>query len=155
MRLKLEDGSEYGRTGSVEFTEVVVDPSTGTVTLRARFPNPDGLLLPGMFVRALFNQAIDQNAILVPQAAVTRDPKGNATVWIVGPGSKAVQKTVTAERTHGTSWVVTKGLAPGDHVITQGTGNLKANVALNPVRADTPQRIAPPGPGSDQGKKAA
>ncbi|MBV8238847.1 MAG: efflux RND transporter periplasmic adaptor subunit, partial [Sphingomonas sp.] len=154
VRLKLEDGSDYGRTGSVEFSEVVVDPSTGTVTLRARFPNPDGLLLPGMFVRAVFDQAIDRNAILVPQAAVTRDPKGNATVWVVGPGNKAVQKTVTADRTQGAFWVVTQGLAPGDRVITQGTGNLRANMDVKPVRADTPQRIAPPDAGSDQGKKA-
>lgn len=154
VRLKLEDGSDYGRTGSVEFSEVVVDPSTGTVTLRARFPNPDGLLLPGMFVRAVFDQAIDRNAILVPQASVTRDPKGNATVWVVGPGNKAVQKTVTADRTQGAFWVVTQGLAPGDRVITQGTGNLRANMDVKPVRADTPQRIAPPDAGSDQGKKA-
>ena len=102
----------------------------------------------------MFDQAIDRNAILVPQAAVTRDPKGNATVWIVGPGNKAVQKTVTADRTQGAFWVVTQGLAPGYRVITQGTGNLRANMDVKPVRADTPQRIAPPDAGSDQGKKA-
>ncbi len=150
VRLKLEDGDTYGLTGTVEFTEVVVDPSTGTVNLRARFPNPSGLLLPGMFVRAVFNQAIDPNAFLVPQAAVTRDPKGNATVWLVGPGNKAVLRTVQAVRVEGANWVVTGGLSAGDRIITQGTGKLQANAAIKPVPADAPQPIAP----SDSRKKA-
>ena len=90
VRLKLEDGSDYGFTGTVEFAEAMVDPATGTVTLRARFPNPQGLLLPGMFVRASFTQAIDQTAFLVPQQAITRDPRGNATLFVVGPGNKAM-----------------------------------------------------------------
>ena len=150
VRLKLEDGDTYGLTGSVEFTEVVVDPSTGTVNLRARFPNPSGLLLPGMFVRAVFNQAIDPNAFLVPQAAVTRDPKGNATVWLVGPGNKAVLRTVQAVRVEGANWVVTGGLSAGDRIITQGTGKLQANAAIKPVPADAPQPIAP----SDSRKNA-
>ncbi|WP_249341421.1 efflux RND transporter periplasmic adaptor subunit [Sphingomonas sp. 3P27F8] len=154
VRLKLEDGGEYDLAGSVEFSEVVVDPSTGTVTLRARFPNPTGLLLPGMFVRAIFAQAIDPTAILVPQAAVARDPKGNATVWVVGPNNRATQKSIVADRTQGSFWVVTRGLAPGDRVITQGTGKLQANMAINPVPADSPQRIAPPSQQQSQGKKA-
>src|SRR3546814_5035490 len=87
----LEDGSEYGPRGTVEFSEVVVDPNTGTVTMRARFPNPLGLLLPGMFVRARFTQAIDTRAFLVPEQGVARDPKGNATVLIVGPENKVVR----------------------------------------------------------------
>ena len=144
VRLKLEDGSDYGLVGSVEFAEVVVDQSTGTVTLRARFPNPKGLLLPGMFVRAQFSQSIDQNAFLVPQQAVSRDPKGSATVWLVGPGNKAVERTVTAERTQGVYWVVTGGLKNGDRIITQGTGTLKENAPIRPVPANTPQKVAPP-----------
>lgn len=144
VRLMLEDGSDYGLVGSVEFAEVVVDQSTGTVTLRARFPNPRGLLLPGMFVRAQFSQSIDQNAFLVPQQAVSRDPKGNATVWLVGPGNKAVERTVTAERTQGVYWVVTAGLKNGDKIITQGTGTLKANAPIRPVPANTPQKVTPP-----------
>jgi len=144
VRLKLEDGSDYGLVGSVEFAEVVVDQSTGTVTLRARFPNPKGLLLPGMFARAQFSQSIDQNAFLVPQEAVSRDPKGNATVWMVGANNKAVQREVKAERTQGAYWVVTSGLKNGDRVITQGTGTLKPNAAIRPVPANTPQRVAPP-----------
>src|SRR5689334_2055664 len=98
VTLQLEDGSDYGYTGTLEFAEAVVDPATGTVTLRARFPNPQGLLLPGMYVRAKLVQQTIANAILVPQAGVSRDPQGNATVMVVGPGNKAMQKKVTADR---------------------------------------------------------
>ena len=144
VRLKLEDGSDYGMAGTVEFAEAVVDPSTGTVTLRARFPNPQGLLLPGMFARAVFAQSIDTSAILVPQAAVTRDPKGNATVYVVGRNNRAERRSVQTNRTQGAYWVVTKGLNPGDRIITQGTGNLTPNAQIRPVPANAPQRIAPP-----------
>lgn len=143
VRLKLEDGSDYGMAGSVEFAEVVVDQSTGTVTLRARFPNPQGLLLPGMFVRATFVQSVQSNAFLVPMAAVSRDPKGGATLFLVGANNKAVQRTVTATRTQGAFWVVTSGLNAGDKVITQGTGTLKPNADIRAVSADAPQKLAP------------
>lgn len=146
VRLKLEDGSDYGPAGTVEFAEVVVDTTTGTVTLRARFPNPEGLLLPGMFVRAVFSQSIQNNAFLVPQAAVQRDPKGKATLYLVGPGNKAVQRSVVAARTQGAFWVVTEGLKAGDKIITQGTANLKPGGAIVPVAANAPQRITPPTP---------
>jgi membrane fusion protein (multidrug efflux system) len=145
VRLLLPDGTDYGVTGTVEFSQVIVDQNTGTVILRARFPNPDNILLPGMFVKARFAQAIDTQAILVPEQALSRDPQGNATVWIVGPGDKAVPKTVAADRTLGAYWVVTGGLHPGDRIITQGTGNLRPNAPVRPVSADTPQRLqAPP-----------
>uniref|UniRef100_UPI0035C9B749 efflux RND transporter periplasmic adaptor subunit n=1 Tax=uncultured Sphingomonas sp. TaxID=158754 RepID=UPI0035C9B749 len=147
VRLKLEDGTDYGMNGDVEFAEVVVDPATGTVTLRARFPNPQGLLLPGMFVRASFAQSTDPHAFLVPQQAVSRDPKGNATVFVVGPdgkgGYKAVQKSVTTTTTQGTNWIVTAGLAPGDKIITQGVGKVKVNQAVKPVAASAPETIRP------------
>lgn len=146
VRLKLEDGSDYGATGVVEFSEVVVDQQTGTVTLRARFPNPNGLLLPGMFVRAVFAQAIETNAFLVPQQAVSRDPQGNATVWLVGQNNKVQQRKVQTVRTEGADWVVTGGLRPGDKVITQGTANLSDNAAVKPVPANTPQQPKPPSP---------
>lgn len=144
VRLKLEDGSDYGMTGTVQFAEVMVNAATGTVTLRARFPNPQGLLLPGMFVRAQFTQSIDQRAFLVPQQGLQRDPRGQATVFVVGPNNVAVQKVVKADRTQGAFWVVTDGLNPGDKVITQGTANLKPNAKIRPVPASAPQRIAPP-----------
>ncbi|WP_448662075.1 efflux RND transporter periplasmic adaptor subunit [Sphingomonas sp. CJ20] len=159
VRLKLEDGSEFARSGVVEFSEVMVNASTGTVTLRARFDNPEGVLLPGMFVRALFNQAIDTQAILVPQAALSRDPRGNATVYIVGPGNRAVARTVIADRTAGANWVVTQGLAPGDKVIVQGLANVRPDAEIRPVPATTPQNIKAPAkdakgaaPGAPQSK---
>ena len=129
VRLKLPDGSYYAYTGTVEFSQVLVDQNTGTVTLRARFANPQSILLPGMFVTAEFAQAIDTSAFLVPQQAVSRDPQGNATLFVVGPGNRAVQRTIVADRTQGPYWVVTQGLAPGEKVITQGTANLRDGAA--------------------------
>ncbi len=153
VRLKLEDASDYGQTGTVEFAETVVDTNTGTVTLRARFPNPQGLLLPGMFVRATFAQAINNRAFLVPQQAVARDPKGTATVMVVGPSNKVQQKTVKADRTQGAFWVVTGGLDERDRVITQGLAKLLPGQTVKPVPANTPQRIqAPKGDGKDGSK---
>lgn len=144
VRLVLEDGSDFAMTGSVQFSEVMVNAATGTVTLRAKFANPQGVLLPGMFVRARFAQGIDNAAILVPQAAVTRDPKGAASVFIVGADNKATERTVTATRTQGPDWVVTAGLKPGERIIVQGTANVKAGAVVRPVPYDTAQKIAAP-----------
>ncbi len=155
VRLKLEDGSDYGQTGTVEFSEVMVNANTGTVTLRARFPNPQGILLPGMFARASFAQAINRQAFLVPQAGLSRDPRGNATVYVVGPGNRAVARTVIAERTLGANWVVTQGLAPGDKVIVQGTANLRPDAEIRAVPVTTPQRIEAPKGGQDAQGAAA
>ena len=153
VKLTLEDGSTYGQVGAVEFSEAVVDESTGTVTLRARIANPKGVLLPGMFVRASFNQAVATSAYLVPQTAVARDPKGAASVYVVGAGDKAERRDITAERTQGAYWVVTTGLNPGDRVITQGLANVQPGKPLKPVPADTPQRIeAPAGKAGGQTK---
>ncbi|HEX6660860.1 MAG TPA: efflux RND transporter periplasmic adaptor subunit, partial [Sphingomicrobium sp.] len=146
VRLKLPDGSDYGFSGTVEFSQVLVNQATGTVTLRARFANPQSILLPGMFVTARFAQAVDTSAFLVPQAGVSRDPQGNATVWVVGPGNKAVQRVVIADRAQGPYWVVTQGLAPGEKVITQGTANLKDGAPIEPVPASSPQRVKAPPP---------
>ena len=139
VRLKLDDGSDYGMAGRVEFSEVTSDPATGTVNLRARFANPQGLLLPGMFVRATIAQASQTGAFLVPQVALTRDPKGVAQVFVVGPDNKAIRKPVTAEHTQGDAWVVTEGLKDGDRVITQGIGKLKPGQPVNPVPESTPE----------------
>jgi len=152
VHLKLDDGSDYGLTGTVEFSEAVVDPNTGTVTLRAKFPNPRGLLLPGMFVRAEFAQAVNPHAILVPQAGVSHDPKGNATVLLVGPGNKVVQKTVTTSGTQGSYWIVTAGLASGDKVITEGTATLQPGTVVDPVVAGTPEKIEVPSAQKTKGK---
>lgn len=144
VRLRLEDGSAYGFAGTVQFSEMTVNEATGTVTLRARFPNPKGLLLPGMFVTALFDQAVNPAAILVPQAAVQRDFDGSAFVYLVGQGDKAARRKITADRTVGANWVVTDGLKAGDRVITQGVGNLKQGAAIRPVPAGQPQRVGAP-----------
>ena len=152
VRLHLPDGNDYGQTGSIQFAEALVDPATGTTTLRARFPNGQGVLLPGMFVRASFAQAINQRAFLVPQQGVSRDPQGNATVIVVGPGNKAVQRKVTAERTEGSYWVVTQGLNEGDRVIVQGLGKLKPGQGIKPVPASTPQRVEAPPAGAKGGE---
>ena len=154
VRLKLEDGSDYGYTGTVQFSEVMVNESTGTVTLRARFPNPQNILLPGMFVQAQFTQAVDPNVFLVPQAAVQRDIGGEAFVFVVGAGNKAEQRKVVADRTFGTNWVVSGGLKPGDKVITQGTANLKSGAPIKPVPASAPQRVEPRASGAQgQGRR--
>jgi membrane fusion protein (multidrug efflux system) len=140
VRLTLEDGSDYPLMGRVEFAEPVVDQNTGTVTLRATFPNPNGLLLPGMYVRARLSQATAQNAILAPQQAVSRDPRGNATVYVVGPGDKALLRTIKADRTVGDKWLVTAGLSVGDKVIVEGLNNLKPNQPVHPVPAGSAPR---------------
>lgn len=144
VKLTLEDGSTYPYQGVVQFAEVTVNEATGTVTLRARFPNPQRLLLPGMFVQATFDQSVNPAAYLVPQAAVQRDFGGRAFVYLVGAGDKAQRRTVQAERMLGQSWIVTGGLKRGDRVITQGTASLKHGAAIRPVPATAPERIAPP-----------
>ena len=154
VRLKLEDGADYGYTGTVQFSEVMVNESTGTVTLRARFPNPQNVLLPGMFVQALFTQAVDQNVFLVPQAAVQRDIGGGAFVFLVGPGNKAERRKVVADRTEGTNWVVSAGLRAGDKIITQGTANLRSGAELKPVPASAAQRIEPRRAGAEANDRA-
>jgi len=148
VHLKLPDGSMYGFAGTVEFSQVIVEQSTGSVTVRARFPNPQSILLPGMYVTAQFAQAVQSSAILVPQQAISRDPQGSATLFVVGPGNRAVQRTVQADRTLGNYWVVTGGLAPGEKVVTQGTANLKDGAQIKPVAATAPQRVKAPPPGA-------
>jgi membrane fusion protein (multidrug efflux system) len=145
VRLTLEDGSEYAAAGTLQFAEAMVDPNTGSVTLRARFPNPSGLLLPGMYVRARLSQATAREAILVPQQGVSRDPRGQPTVMLVGPEDKAVQRTIQAERTVGDKWLVTSGLKAGDKVIVEGLGRVKAGEAITPVPAGSRPAPTPQG----------
>jgi len=144
VHLKLDDGSDYGFAGTVQFSEVTVSQDTGTVTLRAKFPNPSGLLLPGMFVNATFDQATDTNAYLVPQQAVQRDFNGTAYVVAVSKDGTAVRRNVTTARASGENWVVTGGLNPGDKVITQGLNNLKSGAKVKAVPASTPQKVGVP-----------
>ncbi|WP_116092473.1 efflux RND transporter periplasmic adaptor subunit [Sphingomonas crusticola] len=144
VHLKLEDGSAYPYAGRVQFAEEMVDPSTGAVTLRARFPNPQGLLLPGMYVRATFSQATTRQGILVPQAGITRNPQGKATVMLVGPGNKAVTRNVETAQTVGANWLVTSGLKPGDRVIVEGLSKVKPGKPIRPVPAGS-KPLPPPG----------
>ncbi|BBD99496.1 efflux RND transporter periplasmic adaptor subunit [Sphingobium amiense] len=133
IRLKLDDGTEYPLPGRIEFAEPIVDVNSGTVTLRAQFPNPDGLLLPGMFVRVVAPQAIVPRAILAPQQGISRDPKGNATALVVNRANKVERRTVTAGQAMGDKWLITSGLKAGDRLIVEGTDKVKPNDAVKPV----------------------
>ncbi len=120
VKLKLEDGNEYGAQGTLRFADVTVDPTTGSQVIRALFPNPNGLLLPGMFVRASLIEGTQANGMLVPQRAVSRDEKGQATVMVVGAGSKVEVRTLQTSRAVGDAWLVTSGIKPGDKIIVEG-----------------------------------
>ncbi|MFN6935231.1 MAG: efflux RND transporter periplasmic adaptor subunit [Tsuneonella sp.] len=148
VRLKFDDGTVYPASGTVQFSEVTVNEGTGTVTLRARFPNAQGLLLPGMFVTAEFDQAVETGVFLVPQTALQRDFNGDAFVYVVGGDGKAVRRVVQTERTSGQNWVVTGGLKAGDRVIVQGLNGLKSGAEVKPVPANSPQRIGAPPQGA-------
>ncbi len=133
VRLKLSSGVDYPLPGKIEFAEVTVDETSGTVTLRARFPNPQGLLLPGLFVRVEAPQGVVQNGILAPQQGITRDPKGNATALVVGADNKVVQRDVTAAQAIGDKWLITAGLKAGDKLVVEGVDQAKPGIAVKPV----------------------
>ncbi len=147
VKLKLEDGSEYPFTGRVEFSEVNVDQTAGTVTIRARFPNPQRMLLPGMFVRVMTPQATVPNGILALQDGISRDAKGNATALVVGADGKAEMRTVTAGQAIGDKWLITAGLKPGDKLIVEGTGKARPGSPVRAVPAGSVTPAAPAGPG--------
>jgi len=130
VKLKLEDGSEYGAAGTLRFADVTVDPTTGTQVIRALFPNPNGLLLPGMFVRASLAEGTQAKAMLVPQRAVSRDEKGQPTVMVIGAGNKIEPRTLQSNRTDGDNWIVTGGLKPGDKVIVEGAMMLRPGMPV-------------------------
>jgi membrane fusion protein (multidrug efflux system) len=133
VSLKLEDGSDYPLKGHLKFTEVAVDESTGSVTLRAQFPNPDGVLLPGMYVRAELDQAVAPSAILAPQQGISYDAKGNATALVVDVSNKVQQRSATATRAIGDQWLITSGLAAGERLIVQGSSKVHAGDAVKVV----------------------
>lgn len=133
VRLRLEDGSVYPIEGKLQFADVTVDPNTGTQTIRALFPNPRGLLLPGMYVRAELVEGTQDDGILVPQRAVTRDEKGNAVAMIVGPDGKVQPRPLKTSRTIGDNWLVTSGLKAGDKVIVEGGMMLRPGMQVRPM----------------------
>jgi membrane fusion protein (multidrug efflux system) len=136
----LEDGTKYPITGTLQFSDITVDPGTGSVTVRTIVPNPNHLLLPGMFVRARVEEGVVEHALLVPQAGVAHDPQGQATALVVGQDGKVVQKTIQATRTYGADWVVTEGLVEGDRVIVSGLQKVKPGA---PVRVAATVNPAP------------
>lgn len=133
VRLILEDGATYPLSGTLQFRDVTVDATTGSVILRAVFPNPKGVLLPGMFVRAVLQEGIRKAAILIPQQAVTRDPKGNPLTLIVDGEGKVQQRMLTLDRAIGNSWLVTEGLAAGERVIVEGAQKVRPGVSVKAV----------------------
>jgi membrane fusion protein, multidrug efflux system len=137
VKLVLEDGAAYPQEGALQFRDVSVDPTTGSVILRAVFPNPNGLLLPGMFVRAVVEEGVNDQAILIPQQAVSRDPKGNPLALIVNKEGNVAQRMLTLDRAMGDQWLVTTGLASGDHVIVEGMQKVGPGAAAREVPADT------------------
>jgi membrane fusion protein (multidrug efflux system) len=134
VRLILEDDAKYPLEGALQFRDVTVDPTTGSVILRVVFPNPKGVLLPGMFVRAVVEEGVNQKALLIPQQAVSRNPKGNPIALIVDAGGKVQQRMITLERAIGDVWLVSSGLAPGDRVIVEG---------MQKVRPGAPVKVVP------------
>jgi len=133
VRLQFDDGSSYGQDGRLEFTGIAVGDSTGTITLRAVFPNPQGRLLPGMYVRAVLAQGVDEHALLLPQLAVARDSRGQALAMVVGPGGKVATRTISVEEAGASRWRVLSGLAAGDQVIVQGLQSVHEGDAVRPL----------------------
>lgn len=140
VRLKLEDGSDYPQTGRLLFSEVTVDAGTGAITLRAEFPNPDQRLLPGMYVRAVLEEGIAQQALLVPQRAVSRDARGQASALVVNADGKAERRDLVTERAVGDRWLVTTGIAAGERVIVDNLQKVKAGALVKPLPWSAPKR---------------
>ena len=138
VRLILEDGTPYPLEGRLQFTDVTVDQTTGTVTLRAVFPNPKALLLPGLFVRAVVVEGVDPTAILAPQTAIGRDEKGRPTAMVVDSAGKAESRLLTTTTTIGDKWLVGSGLAVGDRLIIEGLQSVKPGMPVHVVPANAP-----------------
>jgi membrane fusion protein, multidrug efflux system len=142
VRLFLEDGTPYALEGKLQFRDVTVDPTTGSVVLRLIFPNPDATLLPGMFVRARVEEGVAEHAILAPQQGVTRDPKGNASALVVDTAGQAALRPIVVARAIGDKWLVTSGLADGEQVIVEGLQRVRP---VAPVKAVPVGAVAAPG----------
>ncbi len=137
VSLILDDGTKYSSQGTFQFRDVTVDPTTGSVIVRVVFPNPEGVLLPGMFVRAVVQEGINEQAILIPQQAVARDTKGNPTAMIVDAEEKAQQRVLTLDnRAFGDQWLVLSGLAPGDRIIVEGLQKVRPGATVKVISPD-------------------
>ena len=146
IELLLEDGTRYAHPGKLLFTEHTVERATGTVTLRAEFPNPDRLLLPGMFGTVRFSLTAIQNAVMVPQRAVQATPQGQF-VYVVGADNKVAQQTVRTGGFSGSDWIITEGLKGGERVVVEGLQKIRPGVVVSPVLAGAPAQ-APAAPGA-------
>jgi membrane fusion protein (multidrug efflux system) len=133
VKLLLEDGSTYPLEGTLKFSDVTVDPSTGSFILRTLFPNPKHLLLPGMYVRAIVQEGLVEQAIVVPQQSVSRDPKGNPIALVVDGAEKVAQRTVVVDRAIGDKWLVSDGLKPGDRLIVEGLQKARPGTSVRAV----------------------
>jgi membrane fusion protein (multidrug efflux system) len=156
VRLILEDGTTYPQEGTLQFRDVTVEPTTGSVTLRVIVPNPKGHLLPGMFLRAVVQEGINNEAILISQQAVSRDPRGNPFALIVDGEGKVAQRMLTLDRAIGDRWLVASGLAPGERVIVEGVQKVRPGAAVKVVQFQAggtsgavPKKTAQPAPKSN------
>lgn len=140
VRLRMDDGAEYPLTGTLQFRDISVDPSTGSVILRMVFPNPKDVLLPGMFVRTVVQEGVNKQAILVPQQGVSRDPKGNPLVFIADKDGKVEQRPLTLDRALGDAWLVSSGLAAGERVIVEGMQKAKPGASVKAVPFETGEK---------------
>jgi membrane fusion protein (multidrug efflux system) len=125
VALNLEDGSSYPLKGRLQFSEVAVDQATGSVTIRAEFPNPDGTLLPGMYVRAVLEEAVDPQGVLAPQQGISRDPQGHAIALVVGAGDRVERRDVETRRAIEDKWLIASGLHSGDRLLVQGLNKVR------------------------------
>jgi RND family efflux transporter MFP subunit len=132
VRLRLEDGSDYARPGTLEFSEVTVDEGTGSVTLRALMPNPERVLLPGMFVREEIQEGVREGAVLAPQQGISHDQKGQPNALVVGPDNTVELRTLVTDRAVGDQWLVSSGLKPGDRVIVEGIQSARPGAKVAP-----------------------
>lgn len=143
VRLVMENGKPYPLEGTLQFSDVTVDPTTGSVIVRLIFPNPDGEILPGMFVKAIIKEGVENDAVLVPQQGVNRDAKGNPFVLVVNAESKVEKRDLTLDRAIGNQWLVTAGLTPGDKVVVEGLQMLRPGAAVKATPAAQPQDDQP------------
>jgi len=143
VKLILEDGTPYPSEGTLQFQDVTVDPTTGSVILRVVFPNPQSILLPGMFVRAVIIEGVSEQAILVPQQGISRNPKGDPVALIVDAEDKVQQRMLTLDRAIGNKWLVSSGLKPGDRVIVEGVQKVRPGASVKVVSFDAGRKDGP------------
>ncbi|MDL4913575.1 MAG: efflux RND transporter periplasmic adaptor subunit [Enterobacterales bacterium endosymbiont of Blomia tropicalis] len=155
VTLLMQNGKSYAQPGTLEFSDVTVDETTGSITLRAIFPNPDHALLPGMFVRARLDEGTNPDALLVPQQAVARTPTGQATVMVVGADNKVESRNINAAQAIGDKWLVTEGVKAGERVISTGLQRAKPGAKVTPQEVSDDAKSAPESQSQAQSEKSS